>query len=176
MGRPKSVYISSTSIVKDVKLGENIKIWHFCNLYGCEIGDNTQIGSYTEIKSNAKIGKNCRLQSHIFIPENVTIEDYVFLGPGVTFTNDKYPSAVKAIKKSWKLEKTLVKKYSTIGAGSVIGPGITLGEYSLVGMGSIVTKDVPDYAVVFGNPAKKIGDVRKSPYFEKYDIYENKFC
>jgi UDP-2-acetamido-3-amino-2,3-dideoxy-glucuronate N-acetyltransferase len=158
-------YISERSFVNEfVKLGNGTKIWHFCNIYGEKdnpviIGDNTYIGSYSEIKPGIKIGNNCRFQSYVFIPEGVTIKDYVFLGPRVTFTNDKYPSAIKTIKKIWNLEKTYVDTHATICANSVIGPGVNIGKYSLVGMGSVVIEDVPDYAVVYGNPAEIKGTI-----------------
>jgi len=134
---------------KNCKIGKNTKIWHFTNLYGCEIGDNCMIGSFVEI-GKAKIGNNCRIEAHAFIPEGVTIEDNVFIGPHVCFTNDKYPKATG----EWQLKKTLVKEGASIGANATILCGITIGKNSLIGAGSVVTKDVPDNTVVVGNPAK----------------------
>jgi len=134
--------------IKNCKIGKNTKIWHFVNLYDCEIGDNCVIGSFVEI-GKAKIGNNCKIEAHAFIPEGVTIEDDVFIGPHVCFTNDKYPKA----KEKWKLKNTLVKKGASIGANATIICGITIGKNSLVGAGSVVTKDVPDDVMVFGNPA-----------------------
>ena len=134
--------------IKNCKIGKNTKIWHFVNLYDCEIGDNCVIGSFVEI-GKAKIGNNCKIEAHAFIPEGVTIEDNVFIGPHVCFINDKYPKA----KREWKLKNTLVKKGASIGANATIICGITIGKNSLIGAGSVVTKDVPDDAMVFGNPA-----------------------
>ncbi len=147
-------------IKSDVVLGTNVQIYNpeLVNLYGCEIGDNTKIGSFVEIKPTVIIGKNCKIQAHAFIPEGVTIEDGVFIGPHVTFTNDVYPKAVtddgtlKSMS-DWTLQKTLVKNGAAIGAGAVILPGITIGEHATVGAGSVVTKDVPAHTTVIGNPA-----------------------
>ncbi len=169
----ENVFIGTSSIVKNSTLGNETKIWHYCNIYGTSeqlvtLGENTQIGSYTEIKPGVNIGNNCRIQSSVFIPEGVIIENFVFVGPKVVFTNDKYPSAVKTINKTWRLEATKVEEHATIGAHAVIGPGITVGKYAVIGMGSVVTKDVPAYALVFGNPAKIIGDIRDKKYMEKY--------
>jgi len=135
--------------IRDCKIGKNTKIWHFVNLYESEIGDNCTIGSFVEI-GRAKIGNNCRIEARAFIPEGVTIEDNVFIGPHVCFTNDKYPKA----KGEWELKKTLVKEGASIGANATILCGIKIGKNSLIGAGSVVTKDVPDNAIVFGNPAK----------------------
>ncbi|MBU0962492.1 MAG: acetyltransferase [Nanoarchaeota archaeon] len=158
-----------TLINKYVKLGKNSKIWHFCNIYGTAenpviIGDNVQIGSYTEIKPDVKIGNDCRFQSYIFIPDGVEIGNMVFIGPNVVFTNDKYPSAIKTINKTWKMEKTIIGDNVTIGARTIIGPGIKIGNFSFIGMGSVITKDVPEKAIVVGNPAKIIGYVENKKY------------
>lgn len=146
-------------IKKDVKLGKNVKIFSFVNLYGCEIGDETKIGAFVEIQKNAKIGKNCKISSHTFICEGVTIEDNVFIGHNVTFINDKYPKAVSPTGKlqteaDWKCTPILVKKRASIGSGAVILCGITIGEEAIIGAGAVVTKDVPDRAVVTGVPAR----------------------
>jgi len=135
--------------IKNCKIGKNTKIWHFVNLYDCEIGDNCVIASFVEI-GKAKIGNNCRIEAYVFIPEGVTIEDDVFIGPHVCFINDKYPKS----KGEWKLKKTIVKKGASIGANATILCGIKIGKNSLIGAGSVVTKDVPDDVLVVGNPAK----------------------
>ncbi len=146
-------------IAPDVKLGKDVKIADFVNLYGCEIGDNTKIGTFVEIQKNAKIGKNCKIQSHTFICEGVTIEDNVFVGHGVVFINDKYPRATNEkgrlqTEDDWKVEPTLVKKDASIGSGSIILSYVTIGEKAIVGAGSVVTRDVPSSTIVAGNPAK----------------------
>ncbi|MEM5813754.1 MAG: acyltransferase [Candidatus Aenigmatarchaeota archaeon] len=156
--------INKHSSIKNVNFGKNVLVQDHVNLFECEIGDETKIGSFTYIEGGVKIGKRCKIEAHVFIPTGVTIEDEVFVGPGVVFTNDKYPrstnpdSTIKTAK-DWKVLPTIVKRGASIGAHSVIGPGITIGEFSIVGMGSVVTKDVPPYKVVYGNPAKVIGDV-----------------
>lgn len=150
--------VAQTSIVSgDVEIGEGSVIWHFCNLYGCRIGKNTQIGSYTEIKKGAVVGDNCRLQARIFIPEGTQIGNQVFIGPGVIFLNDRYPSAQGAIAGNWNLEAVVVEDSVSIGGGAIILPGVRISKKVLIGAGSVVTKDVEDYAVVCGNPAKQIG-------------------
>src|SRR3989344_4885623 len=136
----------------DLKLGINVKIFDFVNLYGCEIGDNSKVGAFVEIQKGVKIGKNCKIQSHTFICEGVTIEDNVFVGHNVTFINDRYPK----IKGRWKLEETIVKIGASIGSGSTILCGVRIGKGAMIGAGSVVTKDVKDYSTVVGNPAKKI--------------------
>ncbi len=150
-------------VKRNVKLGKNVKIFHrnLVNLYDCTIGDNTRIGAFVEIKSTAKIGKNCKIMPFVFIPEGVTIEDGVFVGPNVTFTNDKYPKATNtdgSLQKEgdWTLSPILVKQGATLGAGSVILPGVTIGRNAMVGAGAVVTKDVPDNATVVGYPARPI--------------------
>jgi acetyltransferase-like isoleucine patch superfamily enzyme len=147
------------SVAPDVKLGRNVKLTNFINLYGCEIGDNTKVGTFVEVQKNARIGRNCKISSHTFICEGVTIEDEVFIGHGVTFINDSYPRATTAggglqTESDWAVEKTVVQKGASIGSGATILAGITIGERALVGAGSVVTKDVPPNAIVAGNPAR----------------------
>jgi len=149
------------SIADDVRLGENVKIANFVNLYGCAIGDNTKIGAFVEVQKNAVIGKNCKIQSHTFICEGVMIEDDAFVGHGVTFINDKYPRSTNGdgglqSEADWKVVPTVVKKGASIGSGSTILCNITIGEKAIVGSGSVVTKDVPAFTIVAGNPAKVI--------------------
>jgi len=146
-------------IAPDVKLGENVKIFAFVNLYGCSIGDNTKIGTFVEIQKGAAIGRNCKISSHTFICEGVTVEDEVFIGHGVTFINDLYPRATTAggglqTEDDWKVIPTVVKQGASIGSGATILAGVTIGEQAIVGAGSVVTKDVPPRTVVAGNPAR----------------------
>jgi acetyltransferase-like isoleucine patch superfamily enzyme len=146
-------------IAPDVKLGKNVKLSKFINLYGCTVGDDTKIGAFVEIQKNASVGNNCKISSHTFICEGVMIEDAVFVGHGVTFINDSYPRATAEggqlqTEADWKVEKTVVKKGATIGSGCTILANVTIGEKSIVGAGSVVTKDVPANAIVAGNPAK----------------------
>ena len=148
-------------IARDVKLGKNVKIYNFVNAYGCEIGDDTQIGAFVEIQKNAKIGKRCKISSHTFICEGVAIEDEVFVGHGVMFINDPDPRTVNPDgtlqrDNDWNCIQTLVKKGASIGSNATILCGITIGEGALVGAGAVVTGDVPPWAVVVGNPAKVI--------------------
>ena len=147
------------SIASDVRLGANVKLSRFINLYGCEVGDETKIGTFVEIQKNAKIGKRCKISIHTFICEGVVIEDNVFVGHGVTFINDTYPRAVTADGKlqtdaDWKVEPTVVKKGASIGSGATILSNLTIGENAMVGAGSVVTKSVPANTVVVGNPAR----------------------
>jgi acetyltransferase-like isoleucine patch superfamily enzyme len=146
-------------IAPDVKLGKNVKLSKFINLYGCTVGDDTKIGAFVEIQKNANVGNNCKISSHTFICEGVTIEDAVFIGHSVTFINDSYPRATTGeghlqTEADWKVEKTLVKKGASIGSGSTVLANLTIGEGAIVGAGSVVTKDVPAQAIVAGNPAK----------------------
>jgi UDP-2-acetamido-3-amino-2,3-dideoxy-glucuronate N-acetyltransferase len=148
-------------IAPDVKLGREVQIYGFVNLYGCQVDDGTRIGCFVEIQKNATIGKNCKISSHTFICEGVTIEDNVFVGHGVTFINDPYPKAINnegglQSEKDWTVIPVLVKKGASIGSGSTIMCGVTIGENAIVGAGSVVTKDVPPNTVVAGNPAKVI--------------------
>jgi len=146
-------------IADDVKLGKNVRLSKFINLYGCEIGDETKIGAFVEIQKNARIGRRCKISSHTFICEGVTIEDNVFIGHGVMFTNDIYPRATSLdgqlqSEADWKVEKTVVKQGASIGTGATILPKTCIGENAIVGAGSVVTKDVPANAVIAGNPAR----------------------
>jgi acetyltransferase-like isoleucine patch superfamily enzyme len=147
------------AIAPDVKLGKNVKLSKFINMYGCTVGDDTKIGAFVEIQKNASVGSNCKISSHTFVCEGVTIEDAVFIGHSVTFINDSYPRATTGdgqlqTEADWKVEKTLIKKGATIGSGSTILANVTVGEGAIVGAGSVVTKDVPPNAIVAGNPAK----------------------
>ena len=147
------------SISDDVKLGTNVRLSRFINLYGCEIGDETKIGAFVEIQKNASVGKMCKISSHTFICEGVVIEDYVFIGHGVTFTNDMYPRSTTAAgtlqtEADWKVEPTVVRKGASIGSGATLLSNISVGENAIVGAGSVVTKDVPPNAIVAGNPAR----------------------
>lgn len=147
------------SISDDVKLGANVRLSKFINLYGCEIGEETKIGAFVEIQKNATVGRRCKISSHSFICEGVTIEDNVFVGHGVMFTNDVYPRATAAdgnlqTEADWKVERTLVKQGASIGTGATILPNVSIGENAIVGAGSVITRDVPANAVVAGNPAK----------------------
>lgn len=146
-------------IAPDVKLGKNVKLSKFINLYGCEIGDNTKIGAFVEIQKGVKIGKNCKISSHSFICEGVTIEDNVFVGHGVTFINDSYPRATRVdgglqTEGDWIVEPTVVKQGASIGSGATILAKVTVGDRALVGAGSVVTNDVPADSVVLGNPGR----------------------
>jgi acetyltransferase-like isoleucine patch superfamily enzyme len=146
-------------IAPDVKLGQNVKLSKFINLYGCEIGDESKIGAFVEIQKNASVGKRCKISSHTFICEGVTIEDNVFIGHGVMFINDSYPRATAPdgnlqTEADWKVERTVVKKGASIGSGATILSNVCIGENAIVGAGSVVTKDVPASSIVVGNPAK----------------------
>lgn len=151
-------------ISDDVKLGENVKLSKFINLYGCAIGDNTKIGAFVEIQKNARIGNNCKISSHTFICEGVDIEDDVFVGHGVTFINDTFPRATNPggalqTEEDWRVERTLVKKGASIGSGATILSNVTIGEKAIIGAGSVVTKDVPPNTVFAGNPARFLREV-----------------
>jgi len=146
-------------IAPDVKLGKGVKIYAFTNLYGCEIGDDVKIGTFVEIQKGARVGNRCKISSHSFICEGVQIEDEVFVGHGVVFINDLYPRATTAqgelqTEADWTCVPTLVKQGASIGSGATILCGITIGKRAVIGAGSVVTKDVPDDAVVAGNPAR----------------------
>jgi len=147
--------------INNVKLGKDVKIFDFVNLYGCSIDDYSKVGTFVEIQKNASVGKNCKISSHTFICEGVHIEDNVFIGHNVTFINDKYPRATTVdggmqTESDWKVIETLIKKGASIGSSSTILCGVTVGENAIVGAGSVVTKDVPSNTIVAGVPAKPL--------------------
>jgi acetyltransferase-like isoleucine patch superfamily enzyme len=145
-------------IAPDVKLGQRVRIFAFANLYGCEIGDDVKIGAFVEIQKGARVGHRCKVSSHSFLCEGVTLEDEVFIGHGVTFINDRFPRATTngqlQTEGDWSCVPTIVKRGASIGSGVTILCGVSIGERAIVGAGSVVTKDVPDGAVVAGNPAR----------------------
>jgi acetyltransferase-like isoleucine patch superfamily enzyme len=146
-------------IAPDVKLGKEVKLSKFINLYGCTIGDETKIGAFVEIQKNATVGRRCKISSHTFVCEGVTIEDNVFIGHSVTFINDTYPRATTSegelqTESDWRVEATLVKRGASVGSGSTILSKVVIGENSIVGAGSVVTRDVPPNVIVAGNPAR----------------------
>lgn len=154
------------AISSDVTLGENVCLAKFINLYGCTVGDNTKVGAFVEVQKNAHIGKNCKISSHTFICEGVVVEDNVFIGHNVTFINDLYPRATTAggdlqTEADWSVGKTLVKQGASIGSSSTLLCGVTVGEHSIVGAGSVVTKDVPPFSIVAGNPARVLRTINK---------------
>lgn len=147
------------SIAPDVKLGQGVRLSKFINLYGCEIGDETKIGAFVEIQKNAKVGRRCKISSHTFVCEGVAIEDNVFIGHGVTFINDSYPRATTPegelqTESDWHVEATVIKRGASIGSGATVLSKVIVGENSIVGAGSVVTRDVPPNVIVAGNPAK----------------------
>jgi acetyltransferase-like isoleucine patch superfamily enzyme len=151
-------------IAADVRLGTNVRIYDFVNLYGCTIGDYTKIGAFVEIQKGARIGRHCKVSSHTFICEGVTIEDNVFIGHNVTFINDAYPRATKEngelqTETDWVCLPTLVKRGASIGSGATLLGGITIGDNAIVGAGSVVTKDVPPNTIVAGNPARVLREI-----------------
>jgi UDP-2-acetamido-3-amino-2,3-dideoxy-glucuronate N-acetyltransferase len=155
------------SVTPDVKLGPNVRLANFVNLYGCEVGEATKIGAFVEIQKNATIGKFCKISSHTFVCEGVTVEDYVFVGHGVVFINDSYPRAANPdgtmqTEKDWKVEPTVVRRRASIGSGATILANVTIGENAIVGAGSVVTKSVPANAIVVGNPAKVLRMIESS--------------
>jgi len=163
-------------IASDVKLGKDVKLSQFVNLYGCEIGDSTKIGAFVEIQKNARVGARCKISSHTFVCEGVIIEDNVFVGHNVAFINDIYPRATTMegelqSEQDWKVETTLVRNGASIGSGATILANITVGENAIVGAGSVVTKDVPPDTIVAGNPARTIRKIETTGKVkEKGDI------
>jgi acetyltransferase-like isoleucine patch superfamily enzyme len=154
-------------IAHDVKLGKNVRLSNFINLYGCEVGDDTKIGAFVEIQKNASVGKCCKISSHTFICEGVVIEDNVFIGHGVTFINDSYPRAASSegrlqTEADWKVEPTVIKKGASIGSGATILSNTNVGENAIVGAGSVVTRDVPPNSIVAGNPAKILRSIEQT--------------
>jgi acetyltransferase-like isoleucine patch superfamily enzyme len=152
------------AVAPDVKLGRDVKLARFINLYGCEIGDETKVGAFVEIQKNASVGRRCKISSHTFVCEGVTIEDHVFVGHGVTFINDSYPRATTEsgelqTEKDWRVERTFVRRGASIGSGSTILCNVTIGEGAIVGAGSVVTRDVPPRTIVAGNPARVLRPV-----------------
>jgi acetyltransferase-like isoleucine patch superfamily enzyme len=146
-------------VAPDVKLGSNVKLGKFVNLYGCEIGDESKIGAFVEVQKNARIGSRCKVSSHSFVCEGVTIEDEVFIGHGVVFINDSYPRATSSsgalqTEADWKVERTTIKRKASIGSGATILSQVVVGENAIVGAGSVVTRDVPANGIVAGNPAR----------------------
>jgi len=151
-------------IINDVKLGKDVKIFNFVNLYGCSIDDYSKIGSFVEIQKNATIGKNCKISSHTFICEGVHIEDDVFVGHNVTFINDKYPRSVNnsgqpQTEEDWSVVETYIKRGASIGSSSTILCGVTIGENAIVGAGAVVTRNVPPNTIVAGVPAHMIKEI-----------------
>ena len=161
-------------ISNDVRLGENVKLSKFINLYGCSIGDNTKLGAFVEVQKNAYIGSNCKISSHTFVCEGVTIEDDVFIGHGVMFINDTYPRAIAngalQTEADWAVEPTLVRRGASIGSNCTILSHVTIGENAIVGAGSVVTKDVPADTIVAGNPARIIRRVQDLNGGEKSEL------
>jgi acetyltransferase-like isoleucine patch superfamily enzyme len=157
---------SYVAISADVQLGENVRLAKFINLYGCSIGENTKVGAFVEIQKNAHIGKNCKISSHTFVCEGVVVEDNVFIGHNVTFINDLYPRATTSggalqTEADWAVGMTLIKTGASIGSSSTLLCGVTVGEHAIVGAGSVVTKDVPAYCIVAGNPARVLRTITK---------------
>ncbi len=152
-------------IAPDVKLGKDVKIFAFANLYGCTVGDNSKIGTFVEIQKGAAVGRNCKISSHTFICEGVTIEDDVFIGHNVTFINDLYPRSTAdggalQTEKDWTVVPTFIRKGASVGSSATILAGVTVGEGAIVGAGAVVTKDVPSWTIVAGNPARVLRSVK----------------
>ncbi|HOW84882.1 MAG TPA: acyltransferase [Candidatus Aminicenantes bacterium] len=153
-------------IAPDVKLGRDVKVFAFVNLYGCTIGDNTKVGTFVEIQKNAVVGKNCKISSHTFICEGVTIEDDVFIGHNVTFINDLYPRSTAEggglqTEADWKVVPTFIRRGASVGSSATILAGVTVGEGAIVGAGSVVTRDVAPWTIVAGNPARVLRAIEK---------------
>jgi acetyltransferase-like isoleucine patch superfamily enzyme len=168
MVHPEKRPLPNQQIAADVHLGKHTQVYDFVNLYGCEIGDYSKVGTFVEIQRGAKVGRYCKISSHSFICEGVTIEDKVFIGHHVVFINDLYPEATNGdgtlqIASDWQLRPTLVKKGASIGSGAVILCDVTIGERAVVGAGSVVTRDVPPYSIVAGNPARVIRFLEPKP-------------
>ena len=162
-------------IAPDVKLGKNVKLFSYVNLYGCEINDNTKIGAFVEIQKNAYVGRNCKISSHTFICEGVHIEDNVFIGHNVTFINDLYPRATNPeggmqTEEDWEVVPTYVKKGASIGSSATILAGVTIGEDAIVGAGAVVTKDVPSFTIVAGNPARVLRKIKNDFVYEEREL------
>lgn len=159
--------ITYNCVADNVKLGANVRLSTFINLYGCQIGDETKIGAFVEIQKNASVGKRCKISSHTFICEGVVIEDNVFIGHGVTFINDSFPRATAPggglqTEADWKVEPTVIRKGASIGSGATILANVSVGENAIVGAGSVVTKDVPPQAIVAGNPARVLRYIKEN--------------
>ncbi|MBF0546900.1 MAG: N-acetyltransferase [Candidatus Riflebacteria bacterium] len=163
--KPVSIHIPEYNIlIKNTVLGKDVSIWANLNIYGAVIGENTKLGSFIEIRSDVQIGKNCKLEPFIFIPEGVSLEDNVFIGPNVTFTNDLYPRACNpdgSLITNYEISQTLVRSFASIGAGCVIRCGIKIGRNSMIGAGSVLTKDIGDHELWYATPASCKGKVRK---------------
>lgn len=156
-----------SAVAPDVKIGANVKLGKFINLYGCTIGDNTKVGPFVEIQKNAEIGRNCKISSHTFICDGVEIHDNVFVGHNVTFINDMYPRATTSsgelqVEADWTCVKTIIKHSASIGSSSTILCGVVVGEHSIIGAGSVVTKDVQPYSIVAGNPARLLRFIKEN--------------
>ncbi len=170
----KAPFISPLAHVVNTSLGEGSKVWHFCNLYDCTVGQNTQIGSFSEIRKGARVGDHCRIQSYVHIPESCVIGNFVFLGPGVILTNDASPSALKAQSGQWQLEPVKIEDHAVVGAGCVIGPGVVIGAKSFIGAGSLVLKSTDPYGVYYGHPAVKKGDLRDEKFAKRFpELFPN---
>jgi UDP-2-acetamido-3-amino-2,3-dideoxy-glucuronate N-acetyltransferase len=153
-------------IAPDVKLGKDVKIFAFVNLYGCTIGDSSKVGTFVEIQKGAMIGRNCKISSHTFVCEGVTIEDDVFIGHNVTFINDMYPRSTTAdgalqTEADWKVVPTFIRKGASVGSSATILAGVSVGEGAIVGAGAVVTKDVPPWTIVAGNPARVLRPIER---------------
>ncbi|HKR28162.1 MAG TPA: acyltransferase [Acidobacteriaceae bacterium] len=161
-------------VTDDVKLGANVRLSKFINLYGCQIGDDTKIGAFVEIQKNATVGRRCKISSHTFICEGVVIEDNVFIGHGVMFTNDAYPRATTLdgdlqTEADWKVQPTVIRRGASIGSGTTILCNLSVGENAIVGAGSVVTRDVPPNVIVAGNPARILRAIQPNP--EVQDVH-----